>query len=280
MSPTLAELARQAADRLRTRLSPGQNAALDAEVLARHVLGWDRARWIAGSRDPAPADFLPVFNALVDRRAAGEPVAYITGRREFWGLELEVSPDVLIPRPETELLVERALREVDRLGARRVLDIGTGSGCIAVVLAHERPSLRIVATDISERAVRVATRNALRHGVGDRVTFIHTAGVIHVGPIDLVVSNPPYIPEGDARTLMRDVVDFEPHVALFTTGDGLAVIRATLEELRARDPIPPYIFEFGGNEAAVRALVGASGLRVTEVIPDLQGIPRVAVVEA
>lgn len=283
MSAPLAALVRQAAERLRGHLSPEQNAALDAEVLACYVLGWDRATWIAESRSTPPDGFTSEFNRLVARRLKGEPVAYLTRVREFWGLEFEVSRDVLIPRPETELLVERALAAIDDLardGRRaRVLDLGTGSGCIAVALAHERPAIELAATDISDRAVQMAIRNALRHGVRDRIAFHHTVGMFHVGDVDLVVSNPPYIAERDAPTLMTDVVGFEPHTALFASGDGLDVIRATLAEVAARHPTPQYIFEFGGNEDAVRAVVAASGLRLTEVINDLAGIPRIAVVE-
>lgn len=277
---TLAELVRRAADRLRERDTPFNTPDLDAEVLARYVLGWDRARWLADNRETPPPGFEEELESLVRRRLNGEPVAYLTRVREFWGLEFEVSPDVLIPRPETELLVERALVEIDRIGARRVVDIGTGSGCIAIALAHERPSLQVVATDISAAAIHMATRNALRHDVRDRIEFIHTAGMLQAGDVDLIVSNPPYIAEDEAGTLMKDVVDFEPHVALFASGDGLAVIRATLEEMLTRRPIPPYIFEFGGNEEAVRALVDASGLKLTGIVADLAGIPRIAVVEA
>lgn len=283
MSAPLAALVRQAAERLRGQLSPEQNPALDAEVLARFVLGWDRATWVAESRSAPPEGFAAEFDRLIARRLKGEPVAYLTRVREFWGLEFEVSPDVLIPRPETELLVERALAAIDHLardGRRvRVLDLGTGSGCIAIALAHERPRIELVATDISGPALHMAIRNALRHNVRDRIVFQHAIGMLPVGDVDLVVSNPPYIAERDAQSLMKDVVGFEPHTALFASGDGLDVIRATLAEVAAREPAPQYIFEFGGNEDAVRAVVAASGLRITQVINDLAGIPRIAVVE-
>lgn len=279
MKTTLADLARKAAERLRSRLSPEQNAALDAELLARHVLRWDRARWLADSRAEAPPGFAAAFDALVDRRASGEPVAYITGTREFWGLDFEVSPAVLIPRPETELLVEEALKAIDAGGMRRVADACTGSGCVAVALAHSRPSIDVIATDISEAALHVAARNAERHGVGDRVEFRLASGLDGVGGVDLVVANPPYISRAEAPSLMKDVVDYEPHAALFAAGDGLDVIRALLADVAARTPAPPFLFEFGGNEAPVRAAVEQAGLRVARVARDLAGIPRVAVVE-
>lgn len=284
MTTTLADLARQAAHALRARLSPEQNPALDAELLARHVLRWDRARWLADSRAEAPAGFAAAFNALVDRRASGEPVAYIIGKREFWGLDFEVSPAVLIPRPETELLVEEALKVIDAGGAALqgpgllVADACTGSGCVAIALAHSRPSLRVIATDISEPALHVAARNAERHEVADRVEFRVASGLEGVGGVDLVVANPPYISRAGARTLMKDVVDYEPHTALFADGDGLDVIRALLADVAARTPAPPFMFEFGGNEALVRAAVEQAGLRLTRVVRDLAGIPRVAAV--
>lgn len=282
MIHTLADLVRQAADRLRGQLAHEQNAALDAEVLARHVLGWDRARWLADAREPAPADFAPRFDALVSRRAAGEPVAYITGTREFWGLDFEVSPAVLVPRPETEVLVEEALKLIDASpdGMTRVADVGTGSGCIAVALAHSRPSITVVATDVSEAALAVAKRNAARHGVAGRVAFLLAPVLDGAGPVDLVVSNPPYIGRQDEDTVARDVLDFEPHGALFSGNDGLDVIRALLAAVRSRTPPPALLFEFGGGAAPIRAAVESSGLTLAALTPDLAGLPRVARVEA
>lgn len=282
MSPTLAELARQAADRLRKRFSPEQNAALDAEVLARHVLGWDRARWLADSRTAPPPAFAERFERLVERRMRHEPVAHITGTKEFWGLEFEVTPDVLIPRPETELLVEEALKVFDggaALRGPRIADVGTGSGCLAIAFAHARSNLRITATDISEAALAVARRNAERHGVNDRIEFRRAALLDGVGDIDLVVSNPPYVSAADAGRLMKDVVDYEPHTALFAGSDGLGVIRSLLKDVASREPSPPLLFEFGGDEAPVREAVEAAGLRLVNVLRDLAGIPRVAIVE-
>ena len=281
---TLAEAVRHAAARLEERNAPEQNPALDAEVLARHVLGWGRAQWIAGNRDDAPATFISRFDELIDRRLAGEPVAYLTGTREFWGLDFDVTPAVLIPRPETEFLVERALAEIDRLrgSAARpltVADVGTGSGCVSIALAHERPALHVIATDISERALDVARRNAARHGVDGRIDFRLTPVLEDVGTVDLVVSNPPYIATGDAAGMMADVRDYEPHSALFSGVDGLHVIRALLADVSRRDPAPPLLFEFGRNEAAVREAIAASGLRLRAIVNDLAGIPRIAVVE-
>lgn len=286
MTATLASLVREAAGRLGDRLSAEQNAALDAEVLARHVLGWDRVKWIAHSRGTPPQGFAERFETLIARRATGEPVAYITRTREFWGLDFEVSPAVLIPRPETEILVERALTMVPRLGATggprplTIADVGTGSGCVAIALAHSNPLVHLIATDISSAALDVARRNARRHGVAGRIQFQQASVLDGVGPVDLVVSNPPYIAAGDAGGLMPDVRDHEPHTALFSGGDGFDVIRAMLADVAKRRPAPMLLFEFGGNEPAVREAVEQAGLRVVGIIPDLAGIPRVAHVEA
>ena len=260
----------------------GDEAALDTEVLARHVLGWDRARLIACWRDPAPAEFTEDFLRLVARRASREPVSYITGRREFWGLEFEVTPDVLIPRPETELVVEAALRfsrEV-RVPAS-VIDVGTGSGCIAIALARELPLSHVVATDISPAALAVARRNAARLGVEHRLTLINGDLLDGTpGAADLIVSNPPYVPAGDAPGLQPEVGRYEPPVALFGgDGDGLDVVRRLLAGASTRiSPDGRIIVEFGfGQAPALRLAAEKAGWDMVDMIPDLQGIPRVAV---
>src|SRR4051794_35278745 len=162
-----------AAHRLRGAGIDAADAAADVEVLARHVLGWDRGRLLAHRRDGVPAAFNEPFLALVDRRAERIPVAYLTGTREFYGLDFEVTPDVLIPRPETELAVEAALDALASAGSGgRVVDVGTGSGCIAVAIAVTRPDATIVAVDRSPAALAVARRNVRRHGAGDRVALV------------------------------------------------------------------------------------------------------------
>lgn len=285
MSASLAARVRDAAERLRAHLDADQNATLDAEVLARHALGWTRETWIARSRETPPPGFDDAFDALVARRATGEPIAYITGTREFWGLDFEVTPAVLVPRPETEVLVEEALKIVDALRARHpdralvLADVGTGSGCIAVTLAHERPAVRVIATDVSEAALDVAVRNAARHAVSDRVEFRHTSVLDGVAHVDLIVSNPPYIGAGDPA-VSAAVAAHEPHIALYSGADGLDVIRGLAAAAMRMRPAPPLLFEFGGNEAAARAAVEPAGLGVTRVVRDLAGIPRVAIVEA
>jgi release factor glutamine methyltransferase len=256
-------------------------AALDAEVLARHVLDCDRATLLTRARDPLPSAFNRLFQALVSRRARREPLAYIVGHREFWGLEFDVTPAVLIPRPETELIVEEALASLPRRDAvRRIVDVGTGSGCLAVTLAVEFPAARITATDTSHDALAVAYRNADRHNVIGRITFVQTDVLNEVaGAADLIVSNPPYVPAGDAATLQPEVAGYEPAEALYGGADGLDVIRRVLGSA------PPLlaaggwlIMEFGfGQEAGVRDAAQRANWTVVRIRSDLQGIPRVAV---
>jgi release factor glutamine methyltransferase len=261
-------------------------AAVDAEVLARRLLGWDRAQYLANAREEAPAWFGELYRRWTDRRAGREPVSIIVGGREFWGLEFEVSRDVLTPRPETELVVEEARicaaeRGPNHGGPTVIVDVGTGSGCLAVSLAREVPGARIVATDISRAALEVARRNARRHGVTGRVAFVHASLLEAIAtPVDLVVSNPPYVPTGEMRGLPPEVRDFEPAVALAGGTDGLDVVRElTRQARRALAPGGWLVCEFGhGQEHGVRAAIGAAeGLELVRVRPDLQRIPRVAV---
>jgi release factor glutamine methyltransferase len=268
------------------------DAAIDADVLARHVLGWTREQMIIRQRDPLPAESAPTFDtrfeSVIARRIDREPVAYIVGHREFWGLEFEVTRDVLIPRPETELIVEEALA-LDRdaslgvsLGASPVIvDVGTGSGCLAVALAHELPRARVIAIDVSTVALHVAKRNADRHGVNARITW-HAGSLLEPigGKVDLIVSNPPYVPLGDAETLPPDVREYEPAVALFSGGDGLATIRALVKQAADRVRNDGWlIFEFGfGQAAAIREIIAAANAwHLEKLREDLQGLPRTAV---
>jgi release factor glutamine methyltransferase len=262
---------------VRAGLAPA-DAAFDAEVLARHALGWDRARLVVDGRSAAPPGFGDRFHDLIARRSRREPVAFIVGHREFWGLDFEVSPDVLIPRPETEMIVEAACaRRPERSDVRRIIDVGTGSGCLAVTLAREFPAARVVATDISPAALAVAQRNAARYA-RDRVTFVRTDLLDAVaGPVDLIVSNPPYVPSGAA--LSHDVVRFEPATALYGGVDGLALLRRLIASARTRVADGGlFIVEFGyGQDDAVGDLAAAAGWRDVQFEHDLQSIPRIAV---
>jgi release factor glutamine methyltransferase len=262
-------------------------APMDAALLARHALGWDLARLLAHETDTPPDGFLPAFESILARRARREPMSSITGRREFWGLEFEVGPDVLAPRPETELIVEEAIACLTAAGQDfspvlqpTIVDVGTGSGCLAVSLAREFPGARVVATDISSAALAIAARNARRHGVGDRVDFRHTSLLEGVsGPATLVVSNPPYVPADDIDGLPPEVREWEPRQALDGGPDGLDVIRRLLAGAPAvLAPGGWLIMEFGfGQAQVVPDLVCKSPLELMGIRKDLQQIPRTLV---
>jgi release factor glutamine methyltransferase len=278
---TIHERVADARKRLREVGIPPDQSDLDARLLAQRLLGWDAARYFAAGGGPEPDGFDTAYESLVARRSTREPIAYITGVREFWGLELEVSPAVLIPRPETELIVEATLELFpSRLSGIAIIDAGTGSGCLAVALAVERPAARIVATDISEAALDVARRNARRHGVADRVRFrCEDLFGSSVDAVDLAVSNPPYVDLRAQPALQPEVRDYEPAVALFA-GNGLSMVERVVAEAPARLRSGGYlIFEFGyGQDVEVEDLIAASpDLDFVQLRRDLQGIARTAV---
>lgn len=255
-------------------------AAIDVDLYARTILGWDRAKLLSEQQRAAPAELEPRFTQWLARRERREPTAYIVGRREFWGLDFVVTPAVLIPRPETELIVEEALQALPA-GPARAADIGTGSGCVAVALAHERPEWQIVATDISKLALDVARINATRHGVADRLHLVATSYLDGVGgSFDLITANPPYVKNRDRRGLSADV-QHEPAVALFGGDHGLRDIGGVLDAAVAklvRGGV--LVMEFGyGQEDDVRAMAAErSGLAMDGVRADLQGIARTAII--
>jgi release factor glutamine methyltransferase len=272
-----------ARERLTRAGIPPDQAAVDAEVLARAAAGWDRASYLARRAEPADAAAATRFESCIRRREAREPVAYILGTREFWGLEFLVTPAVLIPRPETEFIVESALaRFADRARAWRIADVGTGSGCLAVALAVELPHARITATDISPDALAVARANAERHDVGDRIDLVRTSLLDAVaGPFDLIVANPPYVPRTHEPTLSPDVRDHEPDTALYGGGDdGLDEIRALVAQAPSRLAPDGWLqmeFGFGQGDAVRAAAASAGGLDVVEILRDLQGHERTLV---
>lgn len=285
-APTLAACVRDAAQALAAGSAPASGSArLDAEVLARHILGWSADTWIVRQRESAAREFIDAFSQAIARRRAHEPVAYITGMKEFYGRAFEVTPDVLIPRPETECVVEEGLAAIDACPAAaagaRVADVGTGSGCLAITFALERRLAAVSATDISPAALDVAVRNAERLGAGALVAFQCTSLLGNaVGAFDVIAANPPYVPIGDRSALTPDVRDYEPSGALFAGEDGLDVIRALLPAAaRALAPGGWLIMEFGaGQSPALRDLVaGTPNLSLVRVTPDLAGIPRVLV---
>jgi release factor glutamine methyltransferase len=277
---TIREYVANASDRLS---DAGIDAAanLDARLLAQHVLGWDTARLLMSAGDVPPDTFPAAFETLVARRVAREPLAYITGRKEFWNLPFEVTPAVLIPRPETELIVEAVLAVVPATQIFTMIDVCTGCGNIAVAVAHERSGARIVATDVSEAALVVARRNGARHAVEGRVQFVQADlfGDLR-GPVDVITANPPYVAEESARGLQPEVGEHEPSVALFGGAGGLVVIERLVRDgpplLR---PGGHLIFEFGyGQDVEVESLVSSSpSLTLLELKRDIQGIARTAV---
>jgi release factor glutamine methyltransferase len=260
------------------------SAAIDVDLFARTILGWDRARVLIARTEPAPAGLEPQFSEWILRRADREPAAYIVGNREFWGLDFRVTSDVLIPRPETEFIVEESLAILStlNLNSPRLADLGTGSGCIAVSLAHEIASAHVTATDVSGAALAVARDNARRLGVNGRMTFVETSFLDGIaGPFDLIAANPPYVKAGDKPALSRDV-RHEPDVALFGGETGLQGVEAVLDAaVRTLTNGGWLVMEFGlGQEDDVRDLVAARpALRVERVRADLQGIPRTAVIQ-
>ena len=245
------------------RLRYGSDYRRDADVLLADLLG--RSVAYVHAHGELEVDDAP-FDALMRRRVAGEPLQYIRGRAEFYGREFFVDDRVLIPRPETEILVEEGLRRLPR--DARVLDVGAGSGCIAVTLKLERPDLRVFAVDVSPPALAVARRNR-----GNAHVLLAASDVLDSirGTFDAIISNPPYIAAGEVPSLQIEVRGHEPHGALTPGPRGTEVI----ERLFAA---PLVLMEIGfGQEAAVRAIAQSRGYQVDAVIPDLAGIPRVVV---
>ena len=253
---------RELLDAAARRLSSDE-ARVDAETLLAHVLGRTRAWLFAWPEHEPDASQVAQFERFVDARERGEPVAYLIGRRGFWTFDLEVTPAVLIPRPETELLVELALERLPRGASKRVADLGTGSGAIALALASERQHARVLATDASADALAVARANAARLGLRN-VEFAQGDWCAALGDVvfDVIVSNPPYIAEGDAHLEQGDL-RFEPASALSSGADGLDAIRAIVAQAPAHLAADGWLLlEHGWNQASsVRALLESSGYR-------------------
>lgn len=251
--------------------------AADAEILLAHVLGRPRG-WLFAHDDVEPdAAQGAAFERLVARRQAGEPVAYLTGTQGFWTLDLAVTPDTLVPRPETELLVEQALARIPADARWTLADLGTGSGAIALALAKERPHSRMVATDLSEEALAVARGNAVRNGVANAE---FSAGSwlepLQGKTFDLIAANPPYVADGDPHLAQGDL-RFEPALALSCGSDGLNAIRTiTAAAPGVLRPGGWLLFEHGFDQgAAVRALLDETGFVEVETVRDLEGRDRV-----
>ena len=251
----------------------------DATLLLRHVLNIPQAEIYAYRERQLSLLELRTFQSLIDERVKGKPIQYITGEQEFFGLPFRVTPDVLIPRPETEHLVEAAIARLQNHSAPRIVDFGTGSGCIAVALAHAMPHSEIVALDISEAALVVAWQNARQNGVAERIEFLESdllAAVVRER-FDAVVSNPPYVALSERASLAREVREYEPALALFAGATGLEIYQRLIVEANELLASGGWLMmEIGhGQKSAIEKLL--QGWEGTEFIPDLQSIPRVAV---
>jgi release factor glutamine methyltransferase len=259
-----------------------ESARLDAEVLIAEAAGVSRAEVVAGGVTPSE-EVIVRFDSMIARRAAREPLAYIVGHKEFFSLDFEVTPDVLIPRPETETLVHEALEIVGRKPIARVLDIGTGSGAIAIAIATNAPGAQVVATDISRAALAIAHRNAARHHVEGRVRLILADvykpldGGEPIGHFDVVAANPPYVGSAEVVNLEPEIRAHEPRVALTDEGDGLEFYRRIAAGASAHlNRGGTVLVEIGAGQAsAIEQIFRRSGLAVMSVISDLAGIPRV-----
>ena len=257
-------------------------ARLDAEVLLAEVLGLDRLRLYTSFDRPMGTEELDAYRELVRRRAAREPVAYILGRKEFYGRDFSVDPRVLIPRPDTEVLVDEVLERIPEDSESLVLDYGTGSGALALTLAAERPGLRALALDLCAEALGVAKANALALGVPERVGFVRSDGFAQVptrfeGKVAAIVANPPYIPQEDRAGLMPEVRDHEPTAALFPGPDALVHYRRIAKEgARWLEPEGFVALELGvGQAPQVASLLDNAGWRSVRVRSDLARRDRV-----
>jgi release factor glutamine methyltransferase len=260
-----------------------ESAENDAELLLRHLLGWNRARLISDGGEALPADVRARYVTLVDQRARRKPLQHLTGTQAFWKHDFAVSPDVLVPRPDTEVLVEAALELLRPVERPVVVDVGTGSGCIALSLAAERPEAEVHAVDISKPALSVALKNAEELAIDGRVVFHHGDLLAPVasleGAVDLVVSNPPYVSAGELATLEPEVGQHEPRIALVPPHDRLSIYRrlapAAAEILRPGGALAVEIGQ--GMENEVSRVIEEAGLLPGRVLPDLAGTIRVVV---
>jgi len=277
---TLRELVAEAEARLRSGPHP-ERARLDAETLLLHLLKQNRAWLLGHGDDEASADTQDSFAVAIARRRIGEPIQYISGEAEFFGLHFTVAPGVLIPRPETEHLVEEVIRLAGAFAEPCIADIGTGSGAIAVALAHSLPQAHIVATDLSPHALTIAKQNAIRNSVENRIKFFEgdLLAPLVGQSFHIIASNPPYVPLSERDSLSVEVREHEPHTALFAGDDGLSIYRRLIPE--AHTLLVPegwLVIEIGyGQREAVDEMLMAHGYRDIRFVRDYQGIQRVAV---
>jgi release factor glutamine methyltransferase len=258
-----------------------ESPRLDAEVLLAFVLGWERVKLYTGYGEEPDEAGRTRFRDLVKRRSEGAPVAYLVGRKEFFSLSLAVTPDVLIPRPDSEFVVVEFLTAFKGIASPRIVDVGTGSGCIALACAQNHKTATVIAVDLSEAALKVASKNAGSLGLTSRVTFRHGSLLEPValkGPFDAILSNPPYIKSDVVPTLERGVSEYEPHLALDGGPDGLRVVAPLIEQaVPLLKPGGLLLLEIGSDqEDDVRALLAAQpGLTLAATVRDHAHHPRV-----
>ena len=277
---TIREALTRAAGQLSAQPELRAAAAADAVLLLMHSLGIDRAALIAHPERTLSREEQEALERMIDRRLRCEPIQYITGTQEFFGLALKVSPAVLIPRPETEILVEAVIARLEKETPLRIADVGTGSGAIAIALAHALPHAFVTAIDLSRESLVVARENATTHSLEGRIRFVESdllEAIADEPLFDAIVSNPPYISSEEAAGLHRQVRDYEPAQALFAGPSGLEVYERLIPQAFALlKPNGLLALEIGhGQRDAIAALL--SGWRVVEFVPDLQQIPRVAI---
>jgi release factor glutamine methyltransferase len=270
-----------AAERELTAGPHTERARKDAELLLLHLLGKDHAWLMAHLMDEFSGDLIQRYGELLLQRFNGEPIQYILGESEFYGLPFGVTLDVLIPRPETEHLVEKVIELAAGFPAPSIVDVGTGSGCIAVALGHRLPDAAITAIDLSAAALAVAEQNAKRNGVDLHFLQGDLLAPVANEQFDIIVSNPPYVPTADRDSLAVEVRDHEPALALFAGDDGLDIYRRLIPQAFAcLFPCGFIAIEIGyGQSEAIGELLASAGFRQIEFIPDLQSIPRVAVAQ-
>ena len=263
--------------RLSQRPHPDR-ARQDAERLLLYLLGKDKAWLMAHGDEGLPGRQADRYAEMLERRYRGEPIQYITGETEFYGLPFRVTPNVLIPRPETEHLVEKVIELAAAFKQPRIVDVGTGSGAIAVALACEIPQAVVTSIDLSPAALAIATENAKRNEVALRFLEGDLLTPVAGERFEIVVSNPPYVPEADRDSLSVEVRDYEPELALFAGEEGLAIYRRLIPAARAVLVPGGFVaLEIGyGQGPVVGRLLAKSGFQQIEFVPDLQGIPRVA----
>jgi release factor glutamine methyltransferase len=280
--PTISQVITEGASRLHA--SGIDQERRTAGLLLCHVMGIDRTRLLTRSEEQIDEAQYLAYLALVVRRAAGEPAQYLTGHQEFYGLDFIVTPDVLIPRPETEFLIERVMNLVEdsKQDSPLIVDVGTGSGCIAVTVAKQLPRARLIATDASRAALDIARTNAERHGVRDRIEFLEGDLFAPLakrgleGAVDVLASNPPYVNEESSELLQREVRDWEPHEALFGGVDGLDFYRRLIAESpHYLKPGGYIVLEIAFSQLdSISEMVKGSALDLVDITSDLQGIPR------